>query len=204
MLEFPSKVIRSILFRCLYEREVQIYKPASIVKPPLVLEETSTAWKGLDCVIGDIMDHFEVGHSLCIEFGVEFGFSTVALSNFFEKVIGVDTFLGDIHTSSRRNHFEETSQRLSQYRNIQLVRSDYQTFIQSHADIQADLIHVDIVHDYKHTYQCGLWSAQHSRCTLFHDTDTFPAVRWAVRDVARKCGKTFYNYPHHCGLGIVV
>jgi hypothetical protein len=63
---------------------------------------------------------------------------------------------------------------------------------------------VDIVHTYEHTYRCGLWSAQHSKCTLFHDTESFFDVKMAVVDIARATGKRFYNFRQCYGLGIVV
>ena len=63
---------------------------------------------------------------------------------------------------------------------------------------------VKIVHNYKETFECGLWAAQHSTCTVFHDTESFPEVRRAVIDIAKAAGKKVYNYPYHNGLGIIV
>jgi hypothetical protein len=149
------------------------------------------------------MQRFGISGGRCLEFGVEHGYSTVALSNFFETVVGVDTFTGDEHTQDFRDLFSETSARLEPYPNIHLVRSNYCDWIAN--DVSSyDLIHVDIVHTYVDTFNCGLWSACHAHCVLFHDTETFPSVKQAVVDVARTTGKTFYNFNEGCGLGILV
>jgi hypothetical protein len=83
------------------------------------------------------------------------------------------------------------------------VRSNYQSWI-GRDDSHYDLIHVDIIHTYADTFTCGLWSAMHSSCVLFHDTESFPAVKRAVIDIARKSGKTFYNFKESYGLGILI
>jgi hypothetical protein len=139
----------------------------------------------------------------CLEFGVEFGYSTVAFSNYFKKVIGIDIFLGDIHTVHKGDHYEQTKASLSAFNNIELIKADYKDWIKTDTEVY-DLIHIDIVHTYEDTYQCGLWSAQHSTCTLFHDTESFPEVKRAVSDIAKITGKKFYNYPKYYGLGIIV
>ena len=47
-----------------------------------------------------------------------------------------------------------------------------------------------------------LLSAKHAQCVLFHDTESFPAVKRAVIDLARESGKTFY-FKESFGLGIL-
>jgi hypothetical protein len=178
------------------------YLPQSRKLPPRVLR-VQTAWKGIESVLGDLINTFNVGRSRCLEFGVEFGYSTAALSCFFDDVIGVDRFTGDKHTVNQRDIFSETSRRLSKSRNIQLVRSDYRNWIAQDEGFY-DLIHVDIVHTYVDTFTCGLWSARHAPCVLFHDTVSFPAVRMAVSAIARTTGKRFYNFEESHGLGILV
>jgi len=190
-------------FKTFYEKEVIPYTPKKIQEPNLLIKDKPSAWQGLESIIEDIMEQFGLDNKLCMEFGVEFGYSAVAFSNFFEKVIGIDTFMGDEHTHHKGNHFEDTSKRLSPYKNIELIKSDYQNYTKDKDDIKADLIHVDIIHNYKHTFACGLWSAKHSKCTIFHDTESFPQVRWAVRDIAKATNKKFYNFPKYNGLGIV-
>ncbi len=179
-----------------------VYKPISKKKPEKMINIIS-AWRGLELIIEDIIIQFNLGRKSCIEFGVEFGYSTVALSNYFDKVIGIDTFEGDRHTLNKKSHFEETKARLLVYENITLFRSDYQNWIPNHTEYY-DFAHVDIVHNYKETYECGLWAAQNSDCVIFHDTESFPEVRRAVIDIAKDTGYKMYNYPYHFGLGILV
>lgn len=178
------------------------YRPRRRETPSRSLQ-TVSAWRGIEEILADMIERFELGTDRCLEFGVEHGFSTVALSSYFASVTGVDTFTGDIHTRSTKDIFAETKARLAPYDNIQLVKSDYRDFIQADHGMY-DLIHVDIVHTYADTLRCGLWAAQHSKCTLFHDTQYFVAVRQAVREIARQTGKTFYNYKASYGLGILV
>jgi hypothetical protein len=180
------------------------YVPEYRQPPPRILEVHS-AWKGIESVLSDLITRFNIGTSSCLEFGVERGYSTAAFSCFFESVTGVDTFLGDKHTCGTQDLYESTRERLSPFDNIHLVRSTYQDFTaQAKDNSYYDLTHVDIIHTYIDTFTCGLWSARHSRCVLFHDTESFPAVKQAVSDIARETNKTFYNFTESYGLGILV
>ena len=190
------------LIRDRFLSDIQPYKPQNIHKPPHILEIPS-AWKGLESIIEDIITQFNLGRRNCIEFGVEFGYSAVTFSNFFEMVTGVDTFEGDQHTTNKAEHYEETKNRLACYNNIELFKSDYRDWIKNDVN-RYNLAHIDIVHNYKETYECGLWAAEHSDCTIFHDTESFPEVRRAVKDIAKASGQKLYNYPNHHGLGILV
>lgn len=165
--------------------------------------EVSTAWKGLEMVIEDILDRFDVGRDSCIEFGVEFCYSTVVFSNFFKKVNGIDIFIGDVHSGQKKDHYLDTKKSVAPYKNIELFQSDYRDWIKKDQQ-QYDFAHVDIIHTYQETFECGLWAAQHSKCCIFHDTESFTEVKRAVYDIAKATGKTAYNYPFHNGLGIVV
>ena len=178
------------------------YVPERRELPPRILEP-ATAWEGVESVLGDMIRRFRVGTKRCLEFGVEYGYSTAALSCFFDSVIGIDTFAGDKHTENKRDVFADTCQRLADFKNISLVRSDYRDWIAKDRN-SYDLIHVDIVHTYADTFECGLWSAKHAQCILFHDTLSFPAVRRAVIDIARATGKAFYNFKESYGLGILI
>ena len=178
------------------------YVPRHRQLPPRVLP-VPTAWKGIESVLGDLIQTFGIGTRRCLEFGVEHGYSTAALSCFFDAVTGVDTFVGDKHTRDTRDLFAATSDRLSCFDNIQLFRSDYREWT-ARDDSFYDLIHVDIVHTYIDTFACGLWSAQHAQCVLFHDTQSFPAVKRAVIDISRQTRKRFYNFKESNGLGIVI
>jgi len=170
--------------------------------PPRILPVAS-AWTGIESVLSDLIRTFNLGTDACLEFGVEFGYSTAALSNFFRSITGVDCFIGDKHTVAQGDIYTDTLKRLSPYKNIRLVQSDYRDWI-AHDKQSYDLIHVDIVHTYADTFQCGLWSARHARCVLFHDTMSFPAVKQAVTDISRKTGKRFYHFEESNGLGILV
>lgn len=182
--------------------DIRPYKPANLSEPEKLLDVAS-AWKGLEMIIGDIISRFGIDRQKCIEFGVEFGYSSVVFSNFFERVTGVDTFEGDIHTENKLEHFQQTRERLKPYGNIHLVKSDYRDWI-VRDNQRYNLAHVDIVHSYKETFECGIWAARHSDCVIFHDTESFPEVRKAVKDIARATGQQLYNYPYHYGLGILV
>lgn len=192
------------VFRELISKKVPVlsYVPQHRTLPARVLEP-ATAWKGIESVLGDLIQRFRVGTNRCLEFGVEYGYSTAALSCFFGSVIGVDTFTGDKHTENKNDIFLYTQQRLAEFKNIELKRSDYRDWIRRDSAFY-DLIHVDIVHTYADTFRCGLWSARHASCVLFHDTLSFPAVRRAVNDIARETGKVFYNFRESYGLGILI
>jgi len=181
---------------------LKAYKPIKKTVPEKTIQITS-AWKGLELIIEDILNRFNIERGSCIEFGVEYGFSAVVFSNYFKKVIGVDTFIGDKHSALKGDHYDETKKALMEFKNIELFKSDYRDWIQKDTNLY-DFAHVDIVHDYKETYECGLWAVQHSSCSIFHDTESFPEVRRAVFDIAKNTGKKVYNYPYHNGLGIIV
>ena len=178
------------------------YVPQHRQLPSRVLP-VATAWKGIESVLGDLIGRFGVGTHRCLEFGVEYGYSTAALSCFFDSVTGVDIFVGDKHTTNKSDIFAETSVRLSSFDNIRLVRSDYRDWT-AKDDSFYDLIHVDIVHTYVDTFACGLWSVHHAHCVLFHDTQSFPAVKRAVIDISRQTGKQFHNFQESNGLGILI
>ncbi|SHO65377.1 hypothetical protein A8938_4043 [Algoriphagus zhangzhouensis] len=178
------------------------FKPNNMVKPKNTLSYKS-GWSGLEFIVEDILNQFEINRKTCIEFGVEFGFSSVVFSNFFDNVKGVDTFLGDAHTVHKGDHYERTKEALIGYPNIELIKSNYKDWILNDIN-NYDFAHVDIVHNYKETFECGLWAVQHSKCCVFHDTESFPEVRKAVYDIAKLTGKKAYNYPKNFGLGIII
>lgn len=179
-----------------------LYIPKKKVKPEHLIE-TLSAWKGLEMIMADIIERFQIGRESCIEFGVEFGYSTVVLSNYFKSVTGIDIFTGDEYTDFKGDHFERTKAALKAFKNINLVRSDYKDWIKTDTKIY-DFSHVDIVHNFEETFECGLWATKHSKCTIFHDTESFPEVRKAVYKIAEVTGKRVFNYPFHNGLGIIV
>lgn len=182
--------------------DIPVYKPKKRTKPAKMLD-VATAWNGLELIIEDILNRFDIKRSRCIEFGVEFGYSSVVFSNYFNEVVGVDTFEGDEHTIHKGDHFGQTKERLSFFQNITLHKSDYKGWIKTDQSMY-DFAHVDIVHNYTETYECGLWAVNHSACTIFHDTESFPEVRKAVIDIAAITGRRVFNYPKCYGLGIIV
>ena len=184
-----------------FRYKIPDYIPEKFIKPKQVIDVIS-AWEGLDLIIPDILKRFNIGNETCIEFGVEFGFSAVVFSNYFSEVIGIDTFQGDIHTDHKSNHFEKTKASLAEFENIKLIKSTYQEWIKADKRMY-DFANVDIIHTYEDTFECGMWAAMHSKCAIFHDTESFMEVRKAVIDIARYAGKKLYNYPFHNGLGII-
>jgi hypothetical protein len=162
-----------------------------------------SAWEGIPTIIKDLIVRFNIQTNNALEFGVEFGYSTSALACYFEKVIGVDTFIGDDHSGHKINHFEQTKNNLINHPNIQLVESNYQEFIKND-NRRYDLIHIDIVHTYNETFECGDWSVQHSDVVIFHDTISFPEINKVCHDLSEKYNLEWFNYPESYGLGILV
>ena len=162
-----------------------------------------SAWGDIPTIIKDIIVTFNVDPQIALEFGVEYGYSTSALANYFSKVIGVDTFEGDIHSDIKQNHHMMTENTLKNYKNIQLIQSSYQDYIKTNNSIY-DLIHIDIVHTYNETYECGEWAVNHSKVVIFHDTISFDEVKKVCYDLSTKYGLEFYNYSDYHGLGILI
>jgi len=176
-----------------------LYTPSRFEKPKDLIDVPS-AWKGLEWIIKDIIETFGIKTDKALEFGVEFGFSTVALSNYFTKVVGVDTFMGDENTEDKAMEGLYEIMKEVVPKNVELIQSDYKDYKDEEA---YDLIHVDIVHTHKDTFACGDWALKHSSLVLFHDTESFPPVKKAVEDLALKHNAVFYNYPFFNGLGIL-
>ena len=181
---------------------IPLYKPAKLIKPEK-LPDVISAWKGLELIIEDILDGFDLERISCIEFGVGFGFSIASFSNYFEKVTGVDTFDDKSLAGKKEGYYQETQTILAEYPNIELFKSDYKHWIKKDQS-RYNFAHIDIGHNYKETFECGLWAALHSDCTVFHDTESLVEVRQAAIDIALETGQSLYNYPLLNGLGILV
>ena len=178
------------------------YSPKNFSRPKNMIQVDS-AWKGLESIIEDILDNFGIKREKALEFGVWQGYSTVVLSSFFQKVIGVDTFEGDKNAGTSDLSFEEIKKLLSPYP-IQLYQKSYQDYIkQNFLNGPYDLVHIDVVHTYEDTFACGDWALQHSNFVIFHDTQSFPDVMLAVTDLSIKHNVEFFNYPYCNGLGIL-
>ena len=170
--------------------------------PPKLLTDIPTGWGPCEQAIASIIERFNVKRHLMLEFGVEYGFSTAAFSNFFDIVIGVDHFKGDEH-SGGKEEFGPTFQRLLPFRNITLDRCDYKDWISRVTYPHFDLIHIDIVHTFVDTFVLGDWAVNHAPVVLFHDTLSFSGVMAACEAIAKKSGKEFYNWNCINGLGVI-
>lgn len=179
------------------------YTPRKLIKP-LRMPDAPTAWDGNELIIEDLIERFQIAPKRCIEFGVQHGYSTAALANYFTHVIGVDTFAGDemAGIGDPDHTFLGTQEALKEFPNITLARTSYQDWIRKDVS-EYDLVHVDIVHTYEDTYTCGRWAACVSDVVILHDTLSFPDVMDAVKELASDMYMNFYNYPHQHGLGIL-
>lgn len=167
------------------------------------LANVGSAWGNIPTILKDIIERFNLKQDLALEFGVEYGYSTSALANYFTNVIGVDTFEGDPHSGFKLDHLQTTTNNLVDFSNIQLVKSDYRDYIRDNNDMY-DMIHIDIIHTYNETFECGEWAIKHSKCVVFHDTLSFPDIMRVCKDLASKHNLEFYNYEESHGLGILI
>ena len=174
---------------------------------PRIMIPAPTAWNGIEAVLESLLIDFHVGRRHAIEFGVQHAYSTVALSNYFRFIVGIDTFVGDVHAGEHPDNYDEVAATVAHLPNVALVQSTWQEWAQRSDDYaggtQSDLIHVDIFHTYPDTYECGRWAVEHSPFVIFHDTISFPDVAVAVAQLAKESGRTFYNFEESHGLGIL-
>ena len=171
-----------------------------------VLFGKPTAWGNIATIIPDIIERFDLGHKVALEFGTATGYSASALSNYFNWVLTLDIFEGINWTESDKDaqgNFEQVQRNLEPFDNITVVKQDYKDFIKDYQG-QFDLIHIDIEHTYSETYRAGEWAVHHSDCVIFHDTEQFKEVMDAVTDLSVKYGFEFYNYKESNGLGILI
>jgi predicted O-methyltransferase YrrM len=177
------------------------YLPTNRHTPKLA--DVSSAWGNIPTILKDIIERFNLKQDLALEFGVEYGYSTSAMANYFTNVIGVDTFEGDPHSGFKDNHLETTTNNLADFNNIQLFKSDYKDYIKDNNDMY-DMIHIDIIHNYNETFECGEWAIKHSKCVIFHDTLSFREIMRVCEDLSIKHNLEFYNYKESYGLGILI
>ena len=198
------------------------YVPHTIIKPGRVLSGSygTSSWIGLESILADLLDHFRVGRDCALEFGSEHGYSLVALSNFFERVVGVDPFGQQTATEPIEPMRDRCLRNVAPYPNIALITAPWQLYTQQFSLVREkaleidpgyertmniDLIHVDGEHGYYDTFGCGDWACAHAPVVLFHDTMSFPdTVMPAVKALAEKHDRTFFNYDQSHGLGILV
>lgn len=165
--------------------------------------DAPSAWKGLENYLPSVLESFQAKLNCALEFGVDSGYSTFILSQLFKKVTGVDTFSSDIHTGhDQGDKFYQEIRNKFKNTNIGLVRMDFRDFIKN-CNCRYDLIHIDIVHIYKETFDCAEWSIQHSNLVILHDTCSFPEINRVCEDISVKYGTGYYNIPEYNGLGIL-
>lgn len=196
----PDNLLTRIYRKLKYNE--QLYVPTHRELPSKLMDVVS-AWKGNESIIKDIIRFTKINTDTCLEFGVDNAYSTVAFSNYFSKVVGVDIFTGDVHSGIHHDNYEHIKASVVQFTNIELIKADYKDFIAQHDNQYYDFIHVDIIHNYEDTYKCGLWAAQHADCVIFHDTISFREVIKAVTDISKATGKSFYHFRELYGLGIL-
>jgi predicted O-methyltransferase YrrM len=180
--------------------EILNYTPIERDNPKVL--NVITAWGDIPTILKDLIKKFNINTEKALEFGVHHGYSTSALANYFKEVVGVDTFVGDIHAGIEDNFFERTKNNLKDYTNVKLIESSYQDYILNKTE-KYNLIHIDIVHTYEDTYACGEWAVNNADVVIFHDTESFPEVKQVCIDLATKYNLSFYNYYPSHGLGIL-
>lgn len=185
------------------EASVIPYMPQLIVRPARVLAGYPSAWYGIESILADLLDHFDVQRGLALEFGTEYGHSAIAFSNYFDRVISVDDW-------SQRDVYAIARENVLPYENIMLVRRSWQEFCgpQGYLNgmpswVRPDLIHIDANHGYEEVWGNGLWACAQAPVVLFHDTIGFPEVRRAVLALAERCRRDFHEYQQGWGLGIL-
>jgi predicted O-methyltransferase YrrM len=182
------------------------YIPETLNNPRL--HKVPTAWGDIPQIIKDIIIRFELDTKIAVDIGTATGYSASAFANYFDKVITLDTFKGDsgeIKSDDPINSYKVVKKSLSDagFNNIEVIQSDFRDFIKDN-DNKYNIIHIDIVHLYDPTFECGEWAVNHADCVVFHDTMSFPEVMKAVEDLSEKYNLRFFNYTKSWGLGILV
>ena len=178
------------------------YYPRSFT-PPARLLDVPSAWRGIESALTAIFSDFRTLPGLCLELGVDYGYSTAALSNFFFNTIAVDTFQSDPQTGYRdSDQFERVAGLLADYP-VTLIRMDARQWVAQSAEGRYACCHIDLYHDYDLTYLTAKWAVAHADLVLLHDTEAFAEVKKACADVAEESGYRFYNWSAHFGLGIL-
>jgi len=181
------------------------YKPK--IRYDIKVADVPSAWGDIPMILHDMIWEFNIKKNLALELGVERGYSTSALAQYFNRVIGVDTFRSDFDdiNTERESNYYDVLKGLWRWPNIYLIQSMYQDFIKQCPFERFDLIHIDMIHSFDVTYDAGKWALSHSDCVIFHDTVSFPnEVFKACEKLADEFNFEFYNYPDSNGLGILV
>lgn len=180
------------------------YVPRRLVTPAR-LSDAPTAWHPCESILEDLFERFGVDRSgTALELGVDWSFSTVALSNYFSHLIAVDMFTGgDEHAGWRGDdQYPTVSGQLREIPNVTLVRMDCREWMKVSSRTYS-FVHCDLVHTYDLTKEVGLWAVKCCPLVGFHDTISHPDVRRAVSEICDATGKKFYEFQVEQGLGIV-
>lgn len=169
-----------------------------------ILNVTSS-WRGLENYVEPILRKYKANKNLALEFGVDYGYSLYILSQIFNKVVGVDGFIGDQHCgrSQGNDFYVETLNRFKDVPNVEIKKALYQDYILTDNSFY-DFIHVDIVHLYRETYECTEWCVKHSNLVVLHDTNTFPDMNKVCIDISKKYNLEYNSsITKYHGLGIL-
>lgn len=186
----------------------------------LPLPRVPTSWQGIERVLPDVIERFQVDTQCAVEFGVWHTYSTAALANNFDRVYGVEPFVGDRLAGTETVPMIETSRRtlLPWGGKVTLIESGYREFLGQEVPVPkpvVGLVHIDVVHSFEMTLDCGYLTHKvlNPKVIAFHDTRSpsgdgtvFEPVTAAVKRLAQLTGRTFWECtgvnPH--GLGILV
>jgi Methyltransferase domain len=152
----------------------------------------------------DIRDHlprlFEEARGTVLELGVRGGVSTSALLAGVEQrggevwSVDVDPSSSTAYAAHPLWHFVCSDSR------------DPAPLAVAGLPSKIDVLFVDTLHEYEHVREeLAVWGPRVSRggIVLVHDTDTFPEVRHAVEDYARRKGLHSEFLPSSNGLGVI-
>lgn len=179
-----------------------------------------SAWRGLERIIPDILDRFQVGRERALEFGCEFGYSTSILAQLFKQVTGVCLFVecgalpsaadagrSDVIQSKYGLRFDtkhRAEENLAAFKNVTLIQGDWEVYAAEHENEHWDLLHLDTSHAYDDTYKAAKWALSHADISVYHDTESDPETKQALQDIERDNQEWFfYNYQPCYGLGIL-
>jgi hypothetical protein len=169
----------------------------------LNLADVPSAWKGIETIIPSIMKDFNIQGNKALEFGVDYGYSTSVLANYFTAVTGVDVFTSGQHGHRGDGFFDWVSNTLKPYPNITLIKQDYKDYIKHDID-RYDMIHIDIIHEFTPTYECAEWSLEHSNVVILHDTESYTEVRDACKKLEEESKCIFHNVSEFHGVGVLI
>lgn len=176
------------------------YAPKVRVRPDRVLN-IGSAWIGIESILFSLIKEFDVRTHVAVEFGVDEGYSLAALANYFGEVLGVDHCEGLGHDPEVI--FPQLQKTFKAFPNVALMRASWGEFAMIRKGT-ADLIHIDMDHNYQQTFDAGDWAVQHAPVVLFHDTMSWPeGVGRACEDLSEKHGLFYYEYRDSHGLGIL-